>query len=255
MLNFLPPDVTIDLLLPIACVGLVAGLVKGIVGFAMPMMWITGLTFFVSPDLALALLILPTAVTNIWQSLREGMGAAAQSLWDHKRFIMTAFVVLLCTTQIVPYLSIDLFFLILGILIVLFAVILLLGWQPSARQTGPLHTILALISGFAGGIAGILGPPTVAYLNTLNIKKLEFMRVQGIIYGLGAVLLVVGHGASGILTPGRLALSLFTLPTALLGIWIGFQIQHHINQRTFKMATLIVLLLSGANLVRRGIMG
>ena len=53
-----------------------SGVVKGVVGFAMPMMLMAGLSTMMSPDLALAGLILPTLVANMWQALREGPRAA-----------------------------------------------------------------------------------------------------------------------------------------------------------------------------------
>ena len=45
-------------------VGALAGLVKGVTGFAMPLIMISALSSFLTPDLALAGLILPTLVTN-----------------------------------------------------------------------------------------------------------------------------------------------------------------------------------------------
>ena len=61
----------------IAVIGaLIAGLVKGVVGFALPMVMISILGSVVSPELALAGLILPTLVTNGQQALRQGTSAA-----------------------------------------------------------------------------------------------------------------------------------------------------------------------------------
>ena len=53
-------------------IALGAGLVKGVVGFAMPTILISGLSSFMAPDLALACLIVPTVLTNAWQALRQG---------------------------------------------------------------------------------------------------------------------------------------------------------------------------------------
>ena len=72
--------ITTDLLFLIAATAVIAGMVKGIVGFAMPMIFITGMTIFVGPDLALGILILPTLVTNVWQAGRQGFTAALKSL-------------------------------------------------------------------------------------------------------------------------------------------------------------------------------
>jgi len=61
-------------------IALAAGAIKGVVGFAMPTIMISGLASFMSPDLALAGLILPTLVTNGMQALRQGVGAALDSI-------------------------------------------------------------------------------------------------------------------------------------------------------------------------------
>ena len=42
-----------------------AGFVKGVVGFAMPLVFVSGLTTFMSAELALAGLILPTLIANV----------------------------------------------------------------------------------------------------------------------------------------------------------------------------------------------
>ena len=94
-----------DLLLLIAITAVFAGMVKGIVGFAMPMIFITGMTVFISPDLALGILILPTLVTNGWQAGRQGFAAAYRALYDHRWFLGMGYSVLLVTTQMVPLLS------------------------------------------------------------------------------------------------------------------------------------------------------
>ena len=47
-----------------ACFALLAGTVKGAVGFAMPMVMISGLSSLMAPELALAALILPTLLCS-----------------------------------------------------------------------------------------------------------------------------------------------------------------------------------------------
>ncbi len=130
-----------DLLLLIAITAVFAGMVKGIVGFAMPMIFITGMTVFISPDLALGILILPTLVTNGWQAGRQGFAAAYRALYDHRWFLGVGYSMLLVTTQMVPLLSQSLFFLCLGVLVVGFASLMLSGWRPKGRH--PLRIKLA----------------------------------------------------------------------------------------------------------------
>ncbi|MEZ5869796.1 MAG: hypothetical protein R3D46_15805 [Defluviimonas denitrificans] len=64
------------LLLTACAITLFAGTVKGAVGFAMPMIMISGLASILPADQALAALIVPTLVTNLAQSFRQGGGSS-----------------------------------------------------------------------------------------------------------------------------------------------------------------------------------
>ena len=244
--------ITPNILILITITAVFAGLVKGIVGFAMPMIFITGMTFFISPDVALGILILPTLVTNGWQAGRQGFAAAYQALFDHRWFLGVGYTMLLVTTQMIPFLSHSLFFLYLGILVVAFAGLILSGWQPKRRSGTGLLIGCAFVAGVGGGLSGVWGPPTVMYLSTHKLEKHTQMQAQGVIYGLGAILLLIGHVKSGIATLPALTLGTFAILPACLGIWIGFKLQDRINQRMFRLATLSVLVLAGLNLIRRG---
>jgi len=81
------------------------------------------------------------------------------------------------------------------------------------------------------------------------------MLAQGVIYGLGAVLLVIGHTKSGILNNATLPLSLSLLPTAILGMWLGGRVSDQFDQTMFRKVTLLVLIIGGLNLLRRGVFG
>lgn len=250
ILNLSSPNI----LFLITITSLFSGFVKGVVGFGMPMILITGMTVFMSPDLALGILILPTLVANVWQACRQGLAAAYQVLSDHRWFLGVGGALLLITTQMVPLLSQALFFLCLGILVVGFASLMLSGWQPKGKSRAGLLIGCALFAGVGGGLSGVWGPQTVMYLSTYNLQKQAQMRAQGVIYSLGAILLLIGHASSGVATLPALSLGTLAILPGCLGIWIGFKVQDQINQRVFRIATFSVLVLAGLNLIRRGIM-
>ncbi|MTH98691.1 sulfite exporter TauE/SafE family protein [Roseibium sp. RKSG952] len=244
-----------DLLLAFA-VAFVAGWVKGMVGFAMPMVLISGLSTTLSPDLALAGLILPTLVTNGVQALREGAAAALSSIRQFRVFLSVGLIFLLVGAQLVSLVPARVFLLMIGVPVTFFAFIQLIGFalkldKPSAR----VEAAIGAIAGFVGGMSGVWGPPTVAYLTALNTPKREQLRVQGVIYGLGAVALVVAHLGSGILRSETLPFSAALIVPALAGLWAGMLLQDRIDQTTFRKVTLLVLLIAGLNLLRRGIFG
>ena len=89
----------------------------------------------------------------------------------------------------------------------------------------------------------------------LNTPRDKQMAVQGVIYGLGSVMLFLGHLRSGILNAETWGFSASLVPAALIGMWVGFRLGDRFDQERFRKVTLLVLMIAGANLIRRGIMG
>ncbi|MFX0540786.1 sulfite exporter TauE/SafE family protein [Roseovarius sp. S4756] len=233
-----------------------AGVIKGVVGFAMPLMLLSGLSSFVAPDLALACLILPTLLTNAWQALRQGWRAALESIRRFRLFLLVGGATLIVSAQLVPVLHAAVLLLIIAVPLVIYAATSLAG-RPLRLPPRPGRAVEAWMGGAAGiigGLSGVWGPITVAMLTAMETEKREQVRIQGVIYGLGAVALTGAHIGSGVLNAQTLPLSLALVPPAILGIWTGFQIHDRIDQPLFKRLTLWILLIAGLNLLRRGLM-
>ncbi|AXI45071.1 hypothetical protein C1J03_02880 [Sulfitobacter sp. SK012] len=246
-----PAELAIALL-----VGVVGGIVKGVVGFAMPLVLISGLTIFISPELALAGLILPTLFTNGIQALRQGPVAAWQSTKRFGVFLIFGGVMLVIAAQFVRVFPEQVMLLVIGIPVTFFALLQLSGYQfkLDAKNKG-IEACFGMVAGTLGGLSGIWGPPTVAYLTALDTPKQDQMRIQGVVYGLGALALVGAHMGSGVLRGDTWGFSAAMILPATVGMWIGSKIMDNFDQGTFRRATLCVLLLAGANLIRRGILG
>ncbi|SFL66226.1 sulfite exporter TauE/SafE family protein [Shimia aestuarii] len=233
-----------------------AGIIKGMVGFGMPMVLVSALSTFLTPDWALAGLILPTVVTNGMQALRQGPRAALHSVVRFRTFLLVGAVALVISAQFVRVLPQNAFLLLIGLPVTAFAAMQLFGVtialsKPSRR----VEAVIAAIAGGIGGVSGVWGPPTVAYLTALGTEKAEQIRVQGVIYGLGAVLLFFAHIGSGVLRGDTALFSLMLVPPAILGMWLGGRIHDRIDQATFRKATLLVLTIAGLNLIRRALIG
>ncbi|MCD9149423.1 sulfite exporter TauE/SafE family protein [Pseudophaeobacter flagellatus] len=237
-------------------IALFAGTVKGMVGFALPMILVSGLSLFLAPELALAGLILPTLVTNGMQALRQGVGAAFASLKRFWIFLLAVLICLLLSAQTVRILPQQVMFLLIGVPVTLFVLLQLLGLALTlAKPTPRVEVMVGAFAGMVGGVSGVWGPPTVAYLTALNLEKSEQIRVQGVIYGIGAVTLFLAHIGSGVIRSETLPFSILLVLPAVVGMWLGGRLHDRIDQKLFKQATLIVLLVAGLNLVRRGLMG
>ncbi|MDF1855221.1 sulfite exporter TauE/SafE family protein [Pseudooceanicola sp.] len=233
-----------------------AGMIKGLVGFAMPMILVSVLGSIVGPELALAGLILPTVLTNGWQALRQGWAAAWDSVKRFRLFLVVGFVALMISAQLVRVMPERLMLMLIGVPITGFAALQVAGVAlrlPGASRR--IEVIVAAFGGFIGGFSGVWGPPTVAYLNALDTPKNEHVRIQGVIYGLGALALLGAHVASGVVRQDTLPFSVALLVPALGGMWVGLKLHDRADQATFRKATALVLLIAGLNLIRRGVFG
>lgn len=238
-------------------VTLAAGFVKGAVGFAMPLIMISGLATVLPAETALAALILPTVLTNVQQSLRQGPAAAWETIGKFKIFLIAFLVLIAFSAQLVRVLPQSWLFIAIGGPIVLFCLMQLRGWSPNLKAENRLRDegIVGAIAGFIGGLSGVWGPPTVAYLTAIHTPKAEQMRVQGVIYGVGALALLVAHLKSGVFSLHTAPLSALMLVPAGIGMVIGGRFHDAMPQKTFKRVTLVILTVAGVNLVRKGLMG
>lgn len=244
--------------LPLAfAVVALAGFVKGAVGFAMPMIMLSGLGTLWPPEIALAALMLPTLVANLLQAFRQGLGPALAAVRRYKVLLGVGGAALVTSAQLVRVLPEQVFLLLIGVALVLLAGMQLAGWRPDVRPEARtrIEVAVGLVSGFVGGMSGVWGPPVVAYLTAIGADKRESVRVQGVVYGLGAVALVLAHLRSGVLNGQTLPLSALMLVPAGLGLGLGLRLHDRLDQARFRRATLWVMVLAGLNLVRRGLMG
>ncbi|WP_417263693.1 sulfite exporter TauE/SafE family protein [Celeribacter sp.] len=246
---------TMPQIIAAVAITLLAGFVKGATGFAMPMIMISGLGSFLAPEVALAGLIFSTVVSNVWQALRGGAGEAVEAAKQYRLYIGALLVMIVLSAQLVVILPQSVVFLSLGLIVIVLASYLLVGraLHIPDHHRGFYDLGLGAISGVIGGVAGIWGPLTVAYLTAVDTPKKLQIKITGVIFGTGALTLMLAHLRSGVLNAQTIPLSAALLIPALIGMILGHQVQDRLDQKKFKRATLFVLLVAGANLVRRGL--
>jgi len=240
-----------------AVIALLAGVVKGGVGFGMPMIMMSGISTFYDPKVALAALILPALLSNGLQTFRRGAGQAVKVVWNFRVYISVVLVLMVVAAQFTPRISQSLFLLIVGIPVVLLSLIQIFGWRPVIDPAKRIFVELpvGIIAGITGGLAGMWGPPTTLFLTAIKTPKGDQLQIQGVIYGIGSIFLFLAHLRSGILTTQTFLLSVLVCIPAFTGLIIGFWLHDRMDQDRFRTATLVVLLVAGLNLIRRGLMG
>ena len=250
-------DLPVLVWLAVLVIAFAAGFVKGAVGFAMPLVMVSGMSAFLDPLLAIAGLILPVVVSNALQTFRTGWRPALSAVSEHRRYVATVCVAIALFAQLVPRIGSATLLLILGVPVTILSAVQLAGWHVSVapRRRRAVEWAAGLVSGALGGLAGTWGPTTVLYLLAIDTPKARQMVVQGVIYGMGSVVLLGAHLASGVLNRDTAPFSAALLAPALLGLWAGFRLGDRLDQARFRQITLVVLMVAGLNLVRRGVTG
>ena len=256
-MDWIPQDMTLAALWAAMAIAGFSGFVKGAVGFAMPMIMISAFSSFLPPHQALAGLILPTICTNISQSLRQGLPAAVATTRQYHRFLIATLLMLVVSAQFVEVIPQALFLLLLGAPITIFAALQLAGRQLALRleHRQRAEWILGALGGLYGGVSGVWGPPLLVYLLSIGTGKVEMVRVQGVIFLIGAVVLLAAHLGTGVMDAQNFTFSAALILPAMAGQAAGFFLQDRLDQARFRRWTQGLLVLTGLNLMRQAVLG
>lgn len=241
-----------------ACaISLFAGFVKGAVGFAMPLIMIGSFSAFLPPEVALAGLMLPTLVTNVAQAFRDGPAEVWASMRKYRRFLAGTVVFITISAQFVTAMPRVAFLILLGVPITAFALLQLSG-RPLALKLE--HRVRAewtagIIGGLYGGISGVWGPPLIVYLLSIGADRRETLRVQGVVFLIGATVLLAAHLGSGVMNASTAPFSAALAVPALAGLALGQRLGRRLDQARFRWWTQALLAATGLNLIWTALRG
>ena len=234
----------------IAVAFIVAGLAKGTIGMGMPPIAIGLMSFAVPLESAIAIMVVPTMVTNIWQAI---YGGGFRPLI--RRFGTMA------VTAMAGILGIGLFFSSLGspstagwvgVILVLYSLLALTPWRPRVPRRAEwwANPLVGLASGAVAGSTGVAAVPFLPYMQSLEMEAHELVQALGIMFlfitGMLAVSLAL-HGAYQL--TNSLGSVLAIVPT-MAGVWLGQRARRRLSPHTFRKIFIFGMLLVGLHLAR-----
>ena len=232
---------------------LVAGTIKGVAGIGLPTAAAGIMTLFVAPRTAIAIIIIPMLVSNLWQVWRMGaiLATARKYAWLAAALAISLFF----TVSLSASAPDRLVFTVLGISILSFSLVNLLLTLPALpKRWDWLGQILAGIgAGVLGGISGIWAAPLVFYMTAAQSDKDEFIRASGLLIFLGSIPLAIGYAHQGFLTRDLALIGTAMILPALIGFSFGERIRMGWPNEKFRKVFLYLFLVLGLNLLRRGL--
>ena len=229
----------------IAAVFLLAGFVKGVLGLGLPTVSMGLLVVAMQPSRALAIVIAPAIITNIWQTfggpyLRDIL----RRLWP--LMLCTVIGSLMSAGAMTgPYARYGT--IALGVLLVLYAVIGLtqLRLRVAPRNEKWVGGIIGLLTGVISASTGVQVIPSVPFIQAIGMEKDELVQALGVFFTVATLALSVNVSAAGLLNRTTAILGSIALGCSFVGMAVGQTVRAKMPTEAFRRWFLIGMILLG----------
>jgi uncharacterized membrane protein YfcA len=236
------PDTTIFL---IAAVLALAGFIKGVIGLGLPTVSIGLLAVSMPPAHALAIVIAPAIVTNIWQTfVGPYLRDIVRRLWP--MLVGTVIGIWsgagLMTGPYARYGTV-----ILGILLVIYALISLIKVEFSVARAHEKWAggIVGLLTGLISAATGVQVIPSMPFMQAIGMEKDELVQALGVFFTTATVALAFNLTNAGLLNASTAMPGIVALVAAFAGMFVGQAGRTRLKPEAFRRWFLIAMLLLG----------
>ncbi|HCP00249.1 MAG: hypothetical protein CL573_09605 [Alphaproteobacteria bacterium] len=228
-----------------------AGLVKGVIGFGLPTISMGILGAMIAPDIAAAILIIPTFLTNVWQSL---VGPYAKAIL--RRFwpmFLGVFVGTLATAGVITGADPRILMGFIGIMLFAYAALGLSGLRFRVSRNVEIFggPVAGLTTGLINGATAIFVLPGAPYLQASDLDKDELIQALGFVGLVAPLALALGLGLNRPFNLDLWPAVLVALNAAILGMIVGQRIRGRLSLLVFQRWVLIGLAALGVSMVLR----
>ncbi len=237
----------------VAATFLLAGTVKGVIGLGLPTVSLALLTATLGLQPAMALMLAPSFVTNLWQAVTGGHGRAMLArLWP---FLLAATTTVWIGTALAAPVDVALLSALLGGLLAIYAAIGLgrarLALPPGGeRWAGPLA---GGVNGVLTGMTGSFVVPGVPYLQALDLPRDMLIQAMGMLFTLSTAALGLALAGRGLLSADLGLQSVAAIPPVLFGMVLGRWLRGRLSEPAFRKAFFAALLALGLYIVARSL--
>jgi len=239
-------DPTIIIIIILAV--LAGGLVKGTLGFGMPMVALPIIAFIIPPTTAMILLCAPIFLTNFLQiKFKQGV-----SSYRFLPMFLSLIIGLIIGARLILEINVNTITQIIAVSIIFAALVNCFGIKIKNINKNHENTITSLIgfgSGILGGLSTFYGPPMLAYLVAVDLPKEKFVRTVSTMYFIGSFPLYGSLIYYGFATEEDLIFSLILIIPAFIAQQVGTKIRDKFNQKQFRICILITLIILGFSLL------
>jgi uncharacterized membrane protein YfcA len=225
----------------------VAGVVRGLVGFGAAMILVPILSVVLGPAVAVPLL---TVVDGL-VTMPLFVAATRRCRWrEIVPLSIAAVVALPAGIAILVHVEPETLRLGISITILLLVGVIASGWRYHGAPSLPLTLGVGAASGALGGATGMIGPPVILFwLGGQNDAALVRANINAF-FGLMIVITAVAYWIGGLLTREILAVSLLLAPIYGAAVWVGARGFRHTSDLVYRrFAFALITLIAISSLV------
>jgi len=233
------------LLFFIAAALLLAGFVKGVIGLGLPTVSIGLLAVTMQPSRAIAIVIVPAIVTNIWQTFAG----------PYLRDIIRRLWPLMAGTVIGIWLNAGMLSgpyarygaIVLGVLLVIYAVVGLSKFSFSVARSNEkwIGGIVGLITGVVSAATGVQVIPSMPFLQAIGMEKDELVQALGVFFTVATLALTFTLISAGLLGASTALPGAVAMASAFAGMFIGQAVRSRMQPEAFRRWFLIAMIFLG----------
>ena len=228
---------------------LLAGMVKGVIGMALPTVSLGILAAVLGLKDAIILMLVPSLVTNFWQGVIGGhLLSLLKRLW---LLLATMALGIFFATEALTMQDTSVLEVILGLTLISYGVFSLAIPIIPTLVRGE-RVISLFIGGSTGIIAGLTGStvlPVVPYLRALGMSRDAFIQAMGICFSVAALVLGLALQSRNLLPIDLSLLSAVGILPAIVGMMIGQTIRKQLSEKRFKQVFFISVIFLGGYIV------
>lgn len=232
---------------------LAGGTVKGVVGIGLPLVALPVMASFITVPKAIALLLLPSFATSVWQTFQGGQfRASVRRLWPFLAGVAAGTWV---SARLLATFDAKVLYFILGTIVGVFALVLFrrLVFSVTPRAEPWAGPVVGVASGLVGGLSMLFATIYAMYFSGLKLGKDAFVAAVALSNTFAVLVLATAMANFGLFGGADFAGSLLALIPSFAGVLLGTWLRGRINEELFHKAVAVVLFLIAVNLVRRGL--
>lgn len=215
---------------------------QGLTGFGFSILAIPLITLFISPKIAVPILVIYSMIINIVVLYSARKAINLKKIWI---LLSAGIITLPLGAHLLVIMNEDLLKIFIGSMIFTFGILLLIGFRKQFKNERLAMLPVGMLSGLLGGSISISGPPIILFLSNQDVDKHTFRGNLAAYFFILNIFTIPVYYLNGLLTKEVWNYSLTFLPGLLIGVFVGSFLSHKIKDDHFKKLTLILLIVMG----------